>query len=109
MERRLFLAGAAGLVAGPALALTASSTPAIVAGVPPKPAKGVVRVRIETALGAIVLELRGDKAPITTANFCATPTRSAMIRRASIALLAHPMPPTMSTASFRAACRMTLS
>ena len=69
MERRLFLAGAAGLVAGPALALTASSTPAIVAGVPPKPAKGVVRVRIETALGAIVLELRGDKAPITTANF----------------------------------------
>lgn len=54
IRRRHVLAAAVALGAGPAFA----------AGGP-----GVVRVRLATRLGAIVLELRGDKAPATTANF----------------------------------------
>lgn len=44
-------------------AATAAS-PALAAGGP-----GLVRVRLSTRLGDILLELRGDKAPATTANF----------------------------------------
>jgi peptidyl-prolyl cis-trans isomerase A (cyclophilin A) len=75
MQRRIFLAGTLGLIAHSAWAQTetpsATSPPE---GPPlqvpvPKPAKGVTRVRIETALGGIVVELRGDKAPVTAANF----------------------------------------
>ena len=59
MRRRGFLATAAALAAGPAFGQGSSSS----AGA------GVVRVQLVTGLGAIVLELRGDNAPITTANF----------------------------------------
>jgi peptidyl-prolyl cis-trans isomerase A (cyclophilin A) len=56
MRRRGFLgAAAAALAAGPAFGQG--------------PAAGVVSVQVVTGLGAFVLELRGDKAPITTANF----------------------------------------
>ncbi|MBI1404775.1 MAG: peptidylprolyl isomerase [Caulobacter sp.] len=60
MIRRSFLAGTAALaggslVAGPVLAQTA--TP------------GVVRLIMTTGEGPLVLELYGDKAPITVANF----------------------------------------
>jgi len=48
-----------------ALALALASTPSWAAGAPPAP----VRVKVETAEGAIVLELAADKAPITAANF----------------------------------------
>lgn len=54
MIRRRQVLAAALLAAGPALA----------AGSP-----GLVRVRLSTKLGDILLELRGDKAPATTANF----------------------------------------
>ena len=47
-----------------AAAAAAASSPAFAAGTP-----GVVRVRLTTRLGDILLELRGDKAPATTANF----------------------------------------
>lgn len=72
MQRRLFLAGAVGMAAGPALGQTEpalTSAPLPDTPLPPKPVKGVVKVRIETSLGSIILELRGDKAPITAANF----------------------------------------
>ncbi len=72
MKRRLFLAGAAAMVAGPALAQTDPAQPSIPTPdvtVAPKLVKGVVKVRIETTLGAVILDLRGDKAPITVANF----------------------------------------
>lgn len=54
IRRRDLLAAAAAITAGPAFA----------AGAP-----GVVRVKLSTRLGEILLELRGDKAPATTANF----------------------------------------
>lgn len=57
MQRRGFLTAAAALAAGPAF------------GQGTAPAAGVVKVQLVTGLGAIVLELRGDRAPITTANF----------------------------------------
>jgi peptidyl-prolyl cis-trans isomerase A (cyclophilin A) len=55
MRRRGFLGAAAALVAGPAFGQG--------------PAAGVVSVQVVTGLGTFVLELRGDKAPLTTANF----------------------------------------
>ena len=55
MRRREVLAGAAALAIG---------RPAWAQGAP-----GVVRVNLVTGEGLIGLELRGDKAPITTANF----------------------------------------
>lgn len=72
MERRVFLAGAASALASPTRAQTDTATPLTTAPegtVAAKPIKGVVKVRIDTTLGVIVLELRGDKAPITAANF----------------------------------------
>jgi peptidyl-prolyl cis-trans isomerase A (cyclophilin A) len=57
MRRRGFLATAAGLAAGRAF------------GQAPPSAAGVVTAQLVTGLGAIVLELRGDRAPITTDNF----------------------------------------
>jgi peptidyl-prolyl cis-trans isomerase A (cyclophilin A) len=59
MRRRSFLATAAALTAGRAF----GQAPA------PGAAAGVVSVQLVTDLGAIVLELRGDKAPITAGNF----------------------------------------
>jgi peptidyl-prolyl cis-trans isomerase A (cyclophilin A) len=59
MRRRGFLATAAALAAGPAFGQAAGSGAAA----------GVISVQLVTALGAIVLELRGDRAPITTGNF----------------------------------------
>lgn len=53
MKRRIFLGGLAAMTAAPALAQT----------------PGPVRVRLETAEGSIVLELRPDKAPVTARNF----------------------------------------
>lgn len=53
MKRRTFLAAAAALAARPALA----------------EAPATARVRMETALGPIILELYGDQAPVTVANF----------------------------------------
>jgi peptidyl-prolyl cis-trans isomerase A (cyclophilin A) len=53
MRRRGFLATVAALAAEPAFGQ----------------GSGVVTIQLVTGLGAIVLELRGDKAPITTANF----------------------------------------
>ena len=47
-----------------AAAVAAAGGPAFAAGAP-----GVVRVKLSTRLGDILLELRGDKAPATTANF----------------------------------------
>ena len=55
--RRQLLAAAAALGAGPALAQPA----------PVKPARP--RVRLQTAMGVIVLELAADKAPVTAANY----------------------------------------
>jgi peptidyl-prolyl cis-trans isomerase A (cyclophilin A) len=63
MRRRGFLATAAALAAGPAFGQGPVSRPAAGA------AAGVVRVQLITGLGAIVLELAGDKAPITAGNF----------------------------------------
>ena len=58
MRRRGFLTAAAAFAAGPAFGQAPASG-----------AAGVVTVQLVTGLGAIVLELRGDRAPITTANF----------------------------------------
>lgn len=54
IRRREFLATATAAVAGPSAAVAAP---------------GIVRVRLKTRLGDILLELRGDKAPASTANF----------------------------------------
>jgi len=54
IKRRTFLAAAAAAAASPALAQAPASP---------------VRVKLETAQGAIVLELYPDKAPITAGNF----------------------------------------
>jgi len=59
MRRRDVLATAAALAAGPAFAQSPGAGAAA----------GVVTVQLATGLGAIVLELRGDRAPITTGNF----------------------------------------
>jgi peptidyl-prolyl cis-trans isomerase A (cyclophilin A) len=87
MKRRDFILGATVLVAGPTLAQTPAATPApatpatapaAVAPVAPVPAPpvgpappkpGTVRVRIDTALGHVTLDLEAKKAPLTTANF----------------------------------------
>lgn len=53
-RRRDLLAGGLALAASSALA---------------QPAPGVVRVKLETGEGAVVLDAFGDKAPITVANF----------------------------------------
>ncbi len=63
MHRRDLLAVALTLVAAPALAQTALTTPAAPAA--PK----TVRVNVETGQGVIVIELYVEQAPITTANF----------------------------------------
>ncbi len=55
MIRRTVLAGLAATAAGPVLAQT--------------PAPGVARLTMTTAEGPLVLELAGDKAPLTVANF----------------------------------------
>lgn len=79
MLRRALLAACLAFAAAPALAQTAppeaapaapaETTPAP-ADTPPPPAPPVgPRVKITTAIGAIVLELEAKKAPITTANF----------------------------------------
>ena len=57
MRRRGFLATAAAFAAGRAF------------GQGPAAGAGLVTVQLVTGLGAIVLELRGDRAPLTTANF----------------------------------------
>jgi peptidyl-prolyl cis-trans isomerase A (cyclophilin A) len=86
MKRRDFILGAAVLAAGPARAQTPAPPPATPPGAPtpapaavapvpatpvglqpPKP--GTVRVRIDTALGHVTLDLEAKKAPLTTANF----------------------------------------
>lgn len=59
MRRRGFLATATALAAGRAFGQGAASGAAA----------GVVTVQLVTGMGAIVLELRGDRAPITTGNF----------------------------------------
>ena len=59
MRRRGLLATAAAFAAGRAFGQP------IAAG----PAAGMVTVQLVTGLGAIVLELRGDRAPITAGNF----------------------------------------
>jgi peptidyl-prolyl cis-trans isomerase A (cyclophilin A) len=90
MKRRDFILGATVLAAGPALAQTPAAAPgptttgptpapetpapapapapAPPAGLPP-PKPGTVRVRIDTSLGHITLDLEAKKAPLTTANF----------------------------------------
>ncbi|HYE46944.1 MAG TPA: peptidylprolyl isomerase [Caulobacter sp.] len=55
MQRRTVLAGLAAVTATPVLAQTA--------------APGVVRVNMTTGEGLLVIELAGDKAPLTVANF----------------------------------------
>ena len=59
MRRRGFLATAAAFAAGRAFGQPTAAGAAA----------GVVTIQLVTDLGAIVLELRGDKAPITAANF----------------------------------------
>jgi peptidyl-prolyl cis-trans isomerase A (cyclophilin A) len=59
MRRRGFLATAAAFAAGRAWGQPTAAGAAA----------GVVAVQLVTALGAIVLELRGDRAPITAGNF----------------------------------------
>jgi peptidyl-prolyl cis-trans isomerase A (cyclophilin A) len=61
MHRRTVLTGLAALSATPVL----SATGAWAQGAAP----GVVKVELNTAEGLIVLELAGDKAPLTVANF----------------------------------------
>lgn len=62
LARRGFLAGAAALAVAPA---SAQAPPAAVAAAAPaRP-----RVALQTAKGAIVIELAADKAPVTCANF----------------------------------------
>ena len=62
ITRRRLLAAAAILGAGPALTGPVRAQP-----VPAQPARP--RVRLQTDKGAIVLELAGDKAPVTVANY----------------------------------------
>lgn len=92
MKRREFLVVAGAFAAQPALAQTAPQTaaptpaqppaapaaPSTTAATPPAPAAtpappppkpGTVRVRIDTSLGHILLDLEARKAPLTTANF----------------------------------------
>ena len=64
MRRRGFLATAAALAAGPALGQQGPLSGPLAGA-----AAGVVRVQLVTGVGAIVLELRGDNAPITAGNF----------------------------------------
>jgi peptidyl-prolyl cis-trans isomerase A (cyclophilin A) len=68
-SRRQLLALAAALAASPVLAQEATPAPAA----PPAPAGPdlgrTVRVRLATHLGAIVIDLAVEKAPITSANF----------------------------------------
>jgi peptidyl-prolyl cis-trans isomerase A (cyclophilin A) len=59
MRRRSFLATAAAFAAGRAFGQPTAAGAAA----------GVVSVQLVTDMGAIVLELRGDKAPITAGNF----------------------------------------
>ena len=73
MIRPLALIAALSLIAGcgeppPA---RAPATTANAAAPAPQPAPDVARVRIETGVGAIVVELDGRHAPVTTANFLA--------------------------------------
>lgn len=63
MRRRGFLTAAAALAAGPAFGQGSASGRASGAAI------GVVTVQLVTGMGAIVLELNGDRAPITAANF----------------------------------------
>lgn len=57
MKRRSVITTALAAALAPASALAQARTP------------GTVRVRMDTVLGAIVLELYGEKAPLTVANF----------------------------------------
>jgi peptidyl-prolyl cis-trans isomerase A (cyclophilin A) len=70
MHRRTVLAALAAAVAGPALAQapappTAAPTPAPI----PPPAPGMVRVKMTTGQGVILIDLNAGKAPLTVANF----------------------------------------
>ncbi|HEX7758246.1 MAG TPA: peptidylprolyl isomerase [Caulobacteraceae bacterium] len=65
-SRRALLAGAGALAASAAAAQTPAQAPAPPPAATPTP---LPRVTLETAQGAIVLELAADKAPITAANF----------------------------------------
>jgi len=73
MNRPLALLAALTLLAGCGEAPPARAPAAEVNAVAPapQPVPDVARVRIETAIGAIVVELDGRHAPITTANFLA--------------------------------------
>ena len=70
--RRMLLTLVALCVAMPALAQApppvAPPAPAPAPPTPPPP-PGAVRVRLQTALGAILIDLYADKAPITAGNF----------------------------------------
>jgi peptidyl-prolyl cis-trans isomerase A (cyclophilin A) len=76
MKRRaFFLAAAVLLLAGPVLAQTPPAATDAAGGVAPAPetlappGPGMVRVRLRTAKGVIVIDLNAAKAPITAANF----------------------------------------
>lgn len=73
LRRTLFALPLSLLLAAPIQAQTPmpdapASTPSVAAP-PAKPSKPNPQVRLETALGAIVVELAADKAPITVANY----------------------------------------
>jgi peptidyl-prolyl cis-trans isomerase A (cyclophilin A) len=67
LDRRRLLAAGAALGVGPVLNGPAWAQSAPARPVPATP--GRPRVRLETAMGAIVLELAADKAPVTVANY----------------------------------------
>jgi peptidyl-prolyl cis-trans isomerase A (cyclophilin A) len=68
MDRRLFLAAAAAVVATPVMAQEAAPAPQPATPLQPTP-KPPTRVAVETPLGRMVIELHTKEAPITTANF----------------------------------------
>jgi peptidyl-prolyl cis-trans isomerase A (cyclophilin A) len=57
--------------AGPPTATNETTAPANEAASAPAPVPDTARVRLETSAGAIIVELDGRRAPVTTANFLA--------------------------------------